>query len=265
MGEKGVLCVSFGTSHEATRLKTIDAIEQQLAASFPERRFYSAWSSSVIRKRVFEARGECHDGVDGALAKVQADGVDDLVVATTFLMPGREMKRVEAAVGEWAVDAKCSVAFADPLLSSEDDLRLLAEAVCDEFSYVADDEALLLMGHGSPHGANEVYSQIQDCLRACGRSQFFVATVEGVPTFDEVLPSVLASGARCVYLAPLMIVAGDHANNDLAGPGEDSWQSILQARGMQTRAVLKGLGEYAGVQKLVCEHACGASRSAALA
>ena len=261
MGKKGLLCVSFGTTHAETREKTIDAIEARLNEAFPDRAFYSAWSSEVIRKKAWESRGEHHDNVAEALAKVHADGVDDLVLSTTFLMPGREMKRVEAAVAEWAAESGCKVSFADPLLSTDDDLRMLADAVCEEFSQLGDDEALLLMGHGSPHGANEVYGKIWDCLRACGRERFFVATVEGEPTFDEVLPQVLACNASCVTLAPLMIVAGDHANNDLAGEGEDSWQSILRAHGVSTRAVLKGLGEYLGVQELVCAHARAAATS----
>ena len=262
---KGVLCVSFGTSHASTRAKTIDAIEERLRESFPERKLYSAWSSAVIRKKVLEERGELHDSVEEAFSKALSEGVDDLIVATTFLMPGREMKRVEEAVASWAAQGSCRVSFAKPLLSSEDDLRQLSDAVCAEFSYVSDDEALVLMGHGSSHGSNDVYFKIQECLRRSGRPLFFVATVEGEPTIEDVLPDVLASDARNVYLAPLMIVAGDHANNDLAGPDEGSWQSILRARGMQTQAVLKGLGEYAGVQQMICTHAREAQERAACA
>jgi len=121
------------------------------------------------------------------------------------------------------------------------------------------------MGHGSSHGSNEVYFKIQKCMDDCGKPLTYVATVEGEPTFDDVLPELLASNARNVYLAPLMIVAGDHANNDLAGPEDDSWQSILRSRGMQTKAVLKGLGEYEGIQELICEHARKAQERAELA
>ena len=252
---KGVLCVSFGTSHASTRVKTIEAIENKLRESFPDRKLYSAWSSAVIRKKVLEERGELHDSVEEAFSKARCEGVDDLIVATTFLMPGREMKRVEEAVASWAAEGSCNVSFAKPLLSTKDDLRQLVDAVCAEFSQIGDDEALLLMGHGSKRGSNDVYYQIQDLLRTSGHPQFFVATVEGEPTFEDVLPVVLASNARTVYLAPLMIVAGDHANNDLAGPGEGSWQSILRDEGMQTQAMLKGLGEYAGVQAMICAHA----------
>lgn len=252
---KGVLCVSFGTSHASTRVKTIDAIEDRLRESFPDRKLYSAWSSSVIRNKVLEERGELHDSVEEAFSKARCEGVDDLIVTTTFLMPGREMKRVEEAVASWTTQDSCRVSFAEPLLSSDDDVRLLCDAICAEFSCLAGDEALVLMGHGSKRGPNDVYYKIQETLRGSGHPMFFVATVEGEPTFEDILPFVLTSNARNVYLAPLMIVAGDHANNDLAGPGRESWQSILCARGMQTHAVLKGLGEYQGIQAMICTHA----------
>lgn len=255
MTTKGLLCVSFGTSNAATREKTVDAIEGKLAESFPERKLYSAWSSKVIRKKVLEERGEEHDGVPEALAKAQADGVDDLVVVTTFLMRAHEMRSVQKAVEEWKASADCKVANADPLLASDDDLRALVDAVRGEFSFMADDEVLLLMGHGSPRGDNSVYYKVSDLFHDSGKAGVFVATVEGEPTFSDVLPDLLASNARTVYLAPLMIVAGEHANNDLAGPQDGSWQSLLRRRGMQTQAVLKGLGEYPAVQELICEHA----------
>lgn len=262
MAAKGLLCVSFGTSNAQTREKTIDAIERKLAESFPDRKFYSAWSSKVIKKKVLEERGEEHDGVEGALAKARADGIDDLAVVTTFLMHAHEMRSVQKALDQWKAQTDCKVSCADPLLAGEDDLRALVDAVCGEFSFLADDEVLLLMGHGSPRGDNSVYFKVQDLFHDRGRKTVFVATVEGEPTFQDVLPDLLASNARCVYLAPLMIVAGEHANNDLAGPGEGSWQSMLRRRGAQTQAVLKGLGEYPGVQELICEHARRAAEGA---
>ena len=262
MGDKGLLCVSFGTSHAQTREKTIDAIESLLAERFPERKFYSAWSSKVIRKKVAAERGEHHDSVDEALERVMADGVSDLVVVTTFLMPGWEMGRVRDAVASFADRGTCKVSFAEPLLASEDDVRALVDAVVREFSQLGADEALLLMGHGSAQGPNDIYYKIQDQLRESSDGRFFLATVEGQPTLDDVLPTVLERNAICVTLAPLMIVAGDHANNDLAGDDEDSWQNILRGRGVQTRAALKGLGEYPGVRELICAHAREAAERA---
>ena len=142
----------------------------------------------------------------------------------------------------------------------------MAQAIADEFASVPEDEALLLMGHGSrdartalpdgtPFDANAVYSQIQAELHALGRTRFFMGTVEGTPTFEDAAARIEACGAQLAHLAPFMIVAGDHATNDLAGDDDDSWKNMLEARGLRTNVVLRGLGEYAGVRQLVCDHA----------
>ena len=250
---RGLLSVSFGTSHADTRERTIDAIEEKLRAEFPDRAFYSAWTSGIIVAKV-RKRGELHDTLDEAFARLDADGVDDLIVSTMCLMNGEEMGKINKAVEEWVARGRRSAYTADPLMASGADKRAIARVICDEFSHLSDEDALLLMGHGSEWGDNNVYNALQAELHALGRPRFFVATVEGVPTFEDVLPLVQASGAQRVHLAPLMIVAGDHAKNDLAGEGGDSWASRLAARGFQVETVLRGLGEYAGIQQLVCDH-----------
>lgn len=256
---KGLLSVSFGTSYEETRLKTIDVVDADLAAAFPDRAFYSAWTSGIIIKKVKAERGEHHDTLVEAFARMSADGIDDLVVATMCLMNGGEMRKIIDAAKSWAAEGGRTVRLAEPLMSSEADRAAVARALCDELSNVAQDDAALFMGHGTQeegfHGANGVYAQLQNELHALGRERFFVATVEGTPTFDDALPLIEACGSKRVVLAPFMIVAGDHARNDLAGDDDDSWASQLAARGFETEVVLKGLGEYAIVQQLVVDHA----------
>lgn len=254
MAMEALLSVSFGTSHEETRAKTIDAIEARLREEYSDMAFYSAWTSPRIVAKVKAERGECHDTLDEALAKMAADGVKDLVVATTCLMEGEEMVKIRRAVGTWAAARRCSVHIAEPLLAAREDRKTVARVLCDEFSFVGRGDALLLMGHGSPSASNEVYSQIQEELHKLGRSLFFVATVEKEPAFADVWPRIAACGVKRVYLAPLMIVAGDHAKNDLAGDCEDSWASQIAACGVQAKPVLRGLGEYAGIRQLVCDH-----------
>lgn len=251
---KGMLFVSFGTSHEDTRVKTIDAIEAKVRAAFPDCAPYSAWTSGKIVRKVAAERGEHHDTLDEALARMDADGVTELIVSTTCLMHGAEMAKIEKAVIPWAAERNIPTEIAEPLLNSPDDRSAVARAVADEFAGLGADDAVLLMGHGSPTSSNEVYVQMQEAFRAQGRDRFFVATVEGAPTFEDVMPSIEASGAARVHLAPLMIVAGDHAKNDLAGEDDDSWASRVTARGFEAVPVLKGLGEYAGIQQLVCDH-----------
>ena len=265
---KALLSVSFGTSFEETRAKTIDAVEARLAEAFPDRAFYSAWTSGRIVAKVRAERGEHHDTLDEAFARLDADGVDDLVVATMNLMDGHEMAKATSALRAWLAqdDGRPRTArMARPLLASAEDRAAMAQAICASFADVPEDEALLLMGHGlepelneragTPDDPNAVYAQIQDELHALGRERFFMGTVEGTPTFEDALALVEASGAACVHLAPFMIVAGDHAKNDLAGDEPDSWKCMLKARGYATKATLRGLGEYPAVHELVCAHA----------
>ena len=261
---KGLLSVSFGTSIAETREKTIDVVEERLAAEFADYAFYSAWTSGKIVAKVRAERGEHHDTLEEAFARISADGIDDLTIATMCLMRGFEMKRAEEAARAWLQEAPGrTVRLAAPLLYSEADRKALAKVICDEFADVAPEEALLLMGHGSSDAKpaagevdpNAVYAQIQEEMHALGRRFFFMGTVEGTPTFDDAVALVEESGVSRVCLAPFMIVAGDHARNDLAGDDGDSWKNMLAAHGYETRAVLRGLGEYPAVHEIVCEHA----------
>lgn len=263
---KALLSVAFGTSFAATREKTIDAVEAKLAAAFSERIFYSAWTSGRIVAKLRAERGEHHDTLPEVFARLSADGVDDLVVASMCLMHGNEMRKIRDAACEWVGAEPGRVArVAAPLLDSAADRAVLARAVCEEFSQVPETDALLLMGHGSqdapreragrPFDANAVYAEVQQVLHELGKRRFFVATVEGAPVLEDAFGWLEECGAARVHLAPFMMVAGDHATNDLAGKDADSWKSRLEARGFQTEVVLRGLGEYAGVQQLVCEHA----------
>lgn len=251
---KGLLSVSFGTSYADTRAKTIDVIDSKLAAAFPDRAFYSAWTSPRIMAKVLAERGEHHDSLDEAFARLDADGVDDLVVATMCLMQGGEMRKISEAAHAWASQGNRVVRVACPLMSSAADHVAAAHAIADEFSDMGDGEALLLMGHGSSFGSNDLYTDVQAELRALGKDNFFIATVEGEPVFEDALPLIKASGVSRVRLAPFMIVAGDHARNDMAG-SDDSWASQLLSRGLEVEVVLKGLGEYPAFQQLVVDHA----------
>lgn len=252
---KGLLSVSFGTSYADTRAKTIDVIDAMLADAFPDRAFYSAWTSSRIMAKVLAERGEEHDSLDEAFARMSADGIDDVIVATMCLMQGNEMRKITDAATAWVSEGGRVARVAAPLMASPDDHRAFARAIAEEFSDVAEDDALLLMGHGSTFGSNQLYADLQDALHELGFVNCFVATVEGTPTLEDALPLIEALSPKRVFLAPFMIVAGDHARNDLAGEDDDSWASVLEERGFAVEAVLKGLGEYPAVQQIVVAHA----------
>ena len=255
----GLLLVSFGTSRAETREKTIDVIESRIRAEFPEFAFYTAWTSGRIVKKVRTERGEHHDTLEEAFARLTADGVDDLIVVTTCLMQGGEMAKITKAVNDWIAGGKRAAVTTVPILWSVYDRRAVARVIRDEFADVPTEDVVLLMGHGTKggpvYGANLVYGDVEAELLALGCDNVFVATVEGRPDFEEVWPHIKSRNPKCVHLAPLMLVAGDHAINDMSGEDEDSWESKLNARGMRTEVRLKGLGEYEGIRELICEHA----------
>jgi len=255
----GLLSVSFGTSHEETRVKTIDAINGKLQEEFSDWPFYTAWSSQRLISKVKKERGEEHDTVEMALARMSADGIDDVIVSTMCLMQGAEMAKITKAVNAWLAVGGRAACITKPILWSPEDRQAVARIIRDEFAGIPPEDAVLLMGHGTEvgsvvYGPNNVYGKVQAELYALGCKRFFIATVEGRPSLDDVWSLVEACGAPCVHLAPLMIVAGDHALNDMAGEEEGSWASRVKAHGLRAEPYLKGLGEYEGVQQLVCEH-----------
>lgn len=253
---KGMLSVSFGTSYEETRKKTIDVVEALLIDAFPDRAPYSAWTSGRIIARVRDERDEHHDTLDEAFARLTADGVDDLLVTTMCFMDGHEMNKIRNAATAWAQEDEArKVYVAKPVLYSIDDRRTMAHALREQFSFVSDGESVLFMGHGSPHASNDLYWDMQNLFVETGMPNFIIGTVDGEPTFEEAFTRLVERGARCVYLSPFMMVAGDHANNDLVGPDDDSWKNIIEGHGFRTVPVLRGLGEYKATQQLIVAHA----------
>jgi len=250
---KALLVVSFGTSFEGIADRTIGAVERALAAAFPDRALYSAWTSKFICAKVERETGVHHMQMEEACAALIADGVDDLLVQPTFLMQSHEyalmLDGLRAGTGGIA-----RVCVGDTLLACADDCTKLAQALAETFVDMAEDEALVLMGHGSDEG-NEVYAAMQNACAAAGHGNYIVGTVEGTPDFEDVKAQVDALNPKRLWLAPFMIVAGDHANNDLAGDDSDSWKSVLEAAGYHCVPVLRGLGEYPQVQALFVEHA----------
>lgn len=287
----GLLVVSFGTTHRETCRETIGAIEDDLAKAMPFRRLYRGWTSRMIIRRI-EGRDGIHiDTVEEALERMAAEGITDVLTVPTHLIAGAEYDKVIAALRE---KAGCfdRLAVGRPLLDSPDDLDRLAEVLAGEWLGDPDrateasagewpdpGAALVLMGHGSAEreDANEVYVRQEEAFRRQGRNNVWVGTVEGRPSLDDVLEKMAlagedapdqepeetadarmpgqARGIQRVLLAPLMIVAGDHAVNDMAGDGPESWAGRLAAAGYDPQPVLRGLGSSAGVRVMFACHA----------
>lgn len=251
--KKAILAVSFGTSHNDTRKITIDAIEQDMQAAFPDYALYRAWTSKMIIKKVNARDGVHICNVKEAMEKMLQDGITDVLVQPTHVINGIEndlMKEDALAFQEQFH----SISFGDPLLTSEQDNLAVIDAITSEFKTLTKDEVLVLMGHGTTHYANAIYAALDYIFKDKGYSNIFLGTVEAYPTMESLLKMVHAYQPKKVVLAPFMIVAGDHAKNDMASDEPDSWYSQFKAAGYDVEPVLKGLGEYTGIRKLFIEH-----------
>ena len=258
MSNKGLLVVSFGTSVEETRERTIGAIEKALAAAFPEHRLYRAWTSGVIRRKLLRTVGLQIDSVEEALERMAADGVTELLVQPTHLLDGEENRlmteAIRAAAGRFA-----QVKIGAPLLVSPEDLKALADAVSEICPALGEDEIFAWMGHGSSELKENVYVALNELFAREGRKNMLVGTVEFEPGFEPIEEYIRSRKPRKVYLAPLMVVAGDHAVNDMSGDEDDSWKSCVAALGAEPVCILKGLGEYEAIHRLYVDHAKNAA------
>ncbi len=254
---KALLAVSFGTSFEDTRERTVGAIENALAKAFPDRKVYRAWTSGVIRRKLLKRDSLKIDSVEEALERLVAEGVTDLLVQPTFLLEGTETRLAREALIRYR-DKFGTVRVGKPLLTDDGDVRELARALEERWAEIGPGQLLAFMGHGSEEAEFEPYTRLSRCFEEDGFPQMTVGTVEFTPGFAPVLETLRARRPEKVTLAPLMVVAGDHANNDMAGEEEDSWKSMLLKEGVEVDCRLEGLGEIPGVRELYVRRAAAA-------
>jgi sirohydrochlorin cobaltochelatase len=255
IGEKELLVVSFGTSYNDNRRLTIGAIENALEEAFPDFSVRRAFTSQIIIDHVFQRDGEVIDNVTQALDRAVENGVKTLVVQPTHLMSGYEYNDLADELAEYA-DAFESIAMGVPLLDTDDDFLTVADALAEATAAFNDGEtAICLMGHGTEAESNEVYAKMQTVMDKAGHENIFIGTVESTPSVEDVLAMVQAGNYKKVVLRPMMIVAGDHANNDMAGDEPDSWKSIFEAAGYEVTCVVEGLGSLGEIQSLIVQHA----------
>ena len=276
IGENELLVVSFGTSFNDSRAEDIKGIEDALAEAFPDWSVRRAFTAQIIINHV-QARDDEHiDNMQQALDRAVANGVKNLVVQPTHLMHGAEYDEMVEAIDAYK-DKFESVAIAEPMLGEvgddatviNDDKAAVAQAITDEAVKEAgydsmeaaaeDGTAFVFMGHGTSHTANVTYDQMQTQMENLGFTNAFIGTVEGEPedtACDEVINKVKDAGFKKVILRPLMVVAGDHANNDMAGDDDDSWKSMFEASGDfdEIDCQIEGLVRIDAVEQLYVAH-----------
>ena len=274
IGEKELLVVSFGTSFNDSRVADIKSIEDALQEANPDWSVRRAFTAQIIINHIQARDGEKIDNMEQALERAVANGVKQLVVQPTHLMHGAEYDEMCAAIDK-VRDKFESVEIAEPMLGEvgsdaaviNADKEAVAKAVVaaalSESGYestAAAKEAgvaYVLMGHGTAHVAKVTYSQMSTQMDKLGYENVFIGTVEGEPedtSCEAVIAAVKEAGYTTVVLRPLMVVAGDHANNDMAGADEDSWKTMFEAAGLTVNCQISGLGRIADVQALYVAH-----------
>ncbi len=274
IGENELLVVSFGTSYNDSRVADIKGIEDALQEANPDWSVRRAFTAQIIINHIQARDGEKIDNMDQALERAVANGVKNLVVQPTHLMHGAEYDEMCEAIDAYR-DKFESVSIAEPMLGEvgsdatviNADKEAVAKAITA--SAVADagfesldaakeaGTAFVFMGHGTAHVAKVTYSQMSTQMQTLGYENVFIGTVEGEPeetSCESVIEAVKAAGYTNVVLRPLMVVAGDHANNDMAGSEDDSWKTMFEAAGFTVDCQIAGLGEIADVQALYVAH-----------
>lgn len=255
IGENELLVLSFGTSFNDNRRLTIGAIENDLEAAFPDYSVRRGFTANIVIDHINSRDGVLIDDVDAALQRALDNGVKNLVVQPTHLMDGFEYNDIIEQVSQMA-DGFESVEFGEPLLSSDEDFKRVKEALVEWTKEYDDGEtAICFMGHGTEAESNKVYGKMQELFTAEGDENYFVGTVEAEPSLEEVLAKVKSGNYKRVILQPLMVVAGDHANNDMAGDESDSWKSVFISEGYEVECLLRGLGENEAIRQIYIDHA----------
>ncbi len=248
-----LLCVSFGTSVPAAR-KSITAVEDALRKELPQADFFHAYTSKTIRRRLSE-QGETVWSMDEALEKLTDGSFDRIVIQPTHFLYGLEYENLRASVQAARIHFP-EITLGIPLLSHIRDLQALAEILSEEYPREANN-CLLLMGHGTPHFSDVVYPAMQTVFHTMGRNDVFVVTVDGWQDITEVIPQLKKQHFTSARTVPMMLVAGDHALNDMAGDQPDSWKSCLTREGFRVECVMQGLGMNPGVQQMYRQHLRG--------
>ena len=234
--QKLLLAVSFGTSFADTREKTIGAIERRIAERFPDCTIQRCFTSRMIRKKLVERDGLIIDSPEQAMQNAQEKGIRQLIVQPLYLMHGFEHRRLMETIRE-AASSFDKLKVGKPLLSDDADFCTMADAIRRNLPAPEPDTAVVLMGHGNEKKKKPIPADVK------------------AERISEILPVIKERGFRKVILAPFMVVAGDHARNDLAGEDEDSWKSIFTRSGFQVETVVRGIGEWEEVQDLFAAHA----------
>ena len=255
-----IVVMSFGTTYKENRAKTIEATVQAIQAAHPGVKVVTAFTSHIIIDRIAKNEGINYPTPEQALDNLKAEGYTRIALVSLDVIPGMEYDYNKAVFHHYKRHFK-KMTLATSLIywqgqeDQADDVEDFIKALFTEIKKPSGDNAVLIMAHGTPHIANAYYSVIQAKLDEMNYKNVFIYTVEGFPRIENVIPKLKKNKIKNITLVPMMMVAGDHANNDMAGDDEDSHKSILQKEGFKVTAELKGLGENKKIRELYVNRA----------
>ena len=255
-----MVVMSFGTTYKDTRVKTIDATVDAIKAAHPNTKVITAFTSHIIRDRIQQKEGITYPTPEEALAELKKDGYTRVALASLDVIPGMEYNYDAAVYNLYKNDFKkmtlgTSLMYWMGQENQTDQVIETLKAVQSQFPKLGKEDGLLIMAHGTPDPSNAYYSVIQDRIHTLGMKNVFIYTVEGTPNLEQVIPQLKLHGIKHVTLMPFMMVAGDHANNDMAGNEPDSHKSILETEGFKVDTYIHGLGENQNIRNLFVERA----------
>lgn len=255
-----MVVMSFGTTYKDTRVKTIDATVDAIKAAHPNTKVITAFTSHIIRDRIQQKEGITYPTPEEALAELKKDGYTRVALASLDVIPGMEYNYDAAVYNLYKNDFKkmtlgTSLMYWMGQENQTDQVIETLKAVQSQFPKLGKEDGLLIMAHGTPDPSNAYYSVIQDRIHTLGMKNIFIYTVEGTPNLEQVIPQLKLHGIKHVTLMPFMMVAGDHANNDMAGNEPDSHKSILEKEGFKVDTYIHGLGENQNIRNLFVERA----------
>ncbi|MBI9014478.1 MAG: sirohydrochlorin cobaltochelatase [Clostridiales bacterium] len=252
--KRALLVVSFGTSYQDTREKTLDETQIAFEEKFSSFDVYRAFTAQTIID-ILEERDDIKvNNVKEALEALKKDNYGTVVIQSLHVMNGAEYDDMVAIVDEYKNEFN-DIKVGKALLTSHEDYNKVIESLATNFPERDDQEAIVFMGHGTHHEANAVYAALEYAFEAAGYNNVFVGTVEGFPTLENVMSKLEKNKIEKVILMPLMIVAGDHAENDMGGDEEDSWKTILKQSGYEVEVYMHGMGENKGIREIFMDHA----------
>ena len=238
--KKALVVVSFGSSVPSARA-ALKKVDETIHKCDSDRDLFSCFTSNFIRKKLI-SQGEEMPSLEEILENLANEGYDDVKVVSTHIIPGQEYEKLCGMVDNYRDKFK-EMCITKPLICDAESVQRVAKAVAKAHP-VAEDTALVLMGHGTDHLSNFIYPAMQTAFRTNGNDNIYMATVEGWPELCHVIDQLDRVGIKKVILAPFLLVAGDHVMNDMMGPEKDSWKNILEAKGFEVECCDKGLSEY---------------------